>query len=240
VGSSTFGKGLVQREFPLEDGSAVRLTIAKYLTPTGRAIQRPYERGHSEDYYRSAMERYAGRAAGADTLVVEAASEQFRTLRSGRPVYGGGGIRPDVVIPADTVGFSQYWSKLVRGGVLAEFVQTHIDTNRARLADRYPDIESYIARFDAGDLLPALVDYAASHGVERDDEGLETSRRWLSAQIKALIAQRLWDTAGYYRVSHASFDETFRRAHGMMLRWYGLSWDAGVPITEELVSGISY
>ncbi len=247
VGNSTFGKGLVQREFPLSDGSAVRLTIAKYLTPTGRAIQRPYERGHSEDYYRAAMERYNTERYGngsADTLSSSAKEEtasaqRFQTLRSGRPVYGGGGIRPDVIVPADTTGFSQYWSRLVRSGQLAEFVQTHIDTNRSRLAARYPDIESYIAGFDAGELLPALVDYAAAHGVERDDEGIETSRGWISAQIKALIAQRLWDVAGYYRVSHATFDDGFRRAHGMMLRWYDVSEAADAPITEELISDLS-
>ncbi len=267
VGNTTFGKGLVQREFPLSDGSAVRLTIAKYLTPTGRAIQRPYERGHAEDYYRDAViryntERYGAGAAdslaaqnstGAALPATSAASaastpqlsaqteikEQFRTLRSGRIVYGGGGIRPDVVMPADTTGYSNYWARLTRSGRLREFVQNHLDSNRARLEKQYPEIESYLAGFDAGTLLPALADYAAGHGVERDEEGLETSREWLSAQLKALIAQQLWNTDGYYRVSHTTFDTTFRRAYDMMCNWRTLEYAPGDPVTDDLVDRIS-
>lgn len=250
VGNTTFGKGLVQREFPLDDGSAVRLTIARYLTPTGRAIQRPYERGHSEEYYREAMERYTTErygAAATDSLSIpnlaaeegSAPVEQFRTMRSGRTVYGGGGIRPDVIIPADTTAFSQYWSKLVRSGRLAEFVQTHIDTNRGRLAAMYPDIESYIAGFDADELLPSLADYAAGHGIERDEEGLSKSRLWLSGQLKALIAQRLWDVEGYYRVSHQTLDDVFKRAYSMMLDWYGISWSPDAPVSEKLLKNLA-
>ncbi len=144
------------------------------------------------------MERYNGKMP-ADTSGTAEAGEEFRTLRSGRTVYGGGGIRPDIIIPADTIGSSPYWSKLVRSGRITEFVQSYLDGNRTRLAASYGDIESYLAGFDAAALLPALADYAAERGIERDEKGLETSARWLSAQIKALIAQRLWDTAGYYR-----------------------------------------
>jgi carboxyl-terminal processing protease len=241
VGNTTFGKGLVQREFPLEDGSAVRLTIAKYLTPTGRAIQRPYERGHFEDYYLEVAERYNTGRGGTtpDSLATAEKGEEFRTLRSGRAVYGGGGIRPDIIIPADTTGYSPYWSKLVRSGHIIEFVQTYIDGHRAQISASYPDIESYIAGFDAAALLPTLVDYAAERGTERDDEGLETSRLWLAAQIKALIAQRLWDTAGYYRVSHATFDETFRRAHALMSRWLSIPQGDDAAVTDDLVRRLS-
>jgi carboxyl-terminal processing protease len=241
IGNTTFGKGLVQREFPFEDGSAMRLTIAKYLTPTGRAIQRHYERGHSEDYYIAAIERYNEHLSGEtpDSLATAETGEEFRTLRSGRTVYGGGGIRPDIIIPADTTGYSPYWSKLVRSGHLIEFVQTYIDTNRGQISASYPDIESYIASFDAAALLPALVDYAAERGTERDDEGLETSRLWLAVQIKALIAQRLWDTAGYYRVSHATLDETFRKAHNIMVRWYTVPYTSGEAVTDDLILRLS-
>jgi carboxyl-terminal processing protease len=240
VGNTTFGKGLVQREFSLDDGSAVRLTIARYLTPTGRAIQRPYERGNSEQYYRQALERYNAErsgAASADSLPVT--GEMYHTLRSGRAVYGGGGIRPDIIMPADTTGFSPYWSRLVRSGQLQEFVQSYLDSSRARISARYSDIESYLTGFDASELLPQLVEYAASRGVERDDAGLETSREWLAAQIKALVAQRLWDTEGYYRVSHATFDGTFRRAHAMMSRWRSASRAPEEPVSDDLVRILS-
>jgi carboxyl-terminal processing protease len=245
VGNTTFGKGLVQREFPLDDGSAVRLTIARYLTPTGRAIQRPYERGHSDDYYRdlatrSNTERY-GASSNADTTATSAdtLARQFRTLRSGRTVYGGGGIRPDVILPSDTTGYSSYWAALIRSGRLREFVQSHLDANRTRLTHTYSDIDTYIAGFDASALLEPLADYAAGHGIERDEEGLKTSAEWLSSQLKALIAQQLWDSEGYYRVGHNTFESTFRRAYGMMRRWRETASGSDLPVTDSLVSGLS-
>ncbi len=266
VGRSTFGKGLVQREFPLSDGSAVRLTVAKYLTPTGRAIQRPYERGNSEAYYLEhfSMMTDADALAASDSVAMK--GPEFHTMRSGRVVYGGGGIRPDVVIredtttirpvvtppvadsavvssgiviPAHTVDRTPYLTKLVRGEHIRNFVQSYLDDNRAHLAALYPDIDSYIAGFDADELLPAMVDYAAGRGVEPDEQELDTFRHRLSAQIKILIARQLWDTAGYYRVNHATLDETFRRAHAMMLRWYSTPWTAGEAVTDELVRQLS-
>lgn len=228
VGRQTFGKGLVQREFPLKDGSAVRLTISRYLTPTGRAIQRPYERGNKEQYYEEHIRRYnTGQDDPVDTL-----GSVFHTLRTGRPVYGGGGIRPDVYVAADTTGFSEYLSKLIRGGQIYEFIQQYLDTGRSRIAAQYPDVDSYLEGFDGATMIEPLADYAAAHGVERDEAGLATSREWLSAQLKALVAQRVWDSAAFYRVSHATFDDVFGKAYAMMRRWYGMP-DA--PVSEATV-----
>jgi carboxyl-terminal processing protease len=235
VGRPTFGKGLVQREFTLDDGSAVRLTIARYLTPTGRAIQRPYEPGKSDEYYLEHLNMMSN--AASDPLA--ARGPAYKTLRSARTVYGGGGITPDVTIRADTTGYSPYWSRLIRTGRLREFVQEHLDNNRSTLAERYPDIETYIREFDPAPLVPALADYAAAHGVEHDPAGLETSRQWIGGQIKALIAQQLWDTAGYYRVSHAMVDDTFRQAHTMMLRWYDREYDPAESVTGDTVLSLS-
>lgn len=232
VGRPTFGKGLVQREFNLDDGSALRITISQYLTPTGRAIQRPYERGHKEEYYEDYMRRYANNSP--DTL--DTTGPVFNTLKTRRPVYGSGGIYPDVYVASDTTGYSAYWSKLMRSGQLHEFIQYYLDGNRARLETEYPDLESYLDGFDGGILVPQLVDFAASRGTERDPEGLETSRAWLSAQMKALVAQRLWNTTAYYRVSHQAFDEVFREAYEMMRRWQG---QADKPVSEKLVRGLS-
>ncbi|MDR1671651.1 MAG: PDZ domain-containing protein [Alistipes sp.] len=240
VGNTTFGKGLVQREFPLEDGSAVRLTIAKYLTPTGRAIQRPYERGHAEDYYRDLATRSnSERYAAATVTPVDTLARQYRTLRSGRAVYGGGGIRPDLILPADTSGYSSYWASLVRSGRLREFVQSHLDSNRAKLTVNYRSVERYISDFDADTLIEPLVAYAALHGIERDEAGLATSRQWLASQLKALIAQQLWDTPGYYRVAHATFDRTFLKAHSMMTRWRALSTTPEAPVSDDIVANLS-
>lgn len=232
VGRPTFGKGLVQREFSLQDGSAVRVTIAQYLTPTGRAIQRPYERGHKEEYYEDFMRRYSSKAQ--DTL--DTSGPEFHTLKTGRPVYGGGGIYPDVYVASDTTGYSDYWAKLVRSGQLHEFIQHYLDANRVRIKAEYPDLEQYLERFDGAALLPLLSAYAAERGTEPDPDGLAVSSAWLSSQIKALIAQRLWDTTAYYRVSHESFDEVFKKAYEMMLRWQDKK--AG-PVSEELVRELS-
>lgn len=240
VGRPTFGKGLVQREFKLSDESAVRLTIAKYLTPTGRAIQRPYEPGKSDEYY---LEHIAMMSAAADKdPPADSAARKapaYSTLRSGRTVYGAGGIRPDVITPADTTGYSPYWSALIRTGRLREFVQSHLDDNRAAIIRRFRDVESYVDRFDAESLIPALADYAAAGGIERDEAGIEKSKLWITAQIKALIAQQLWETEGYYRVTHTTIDDTFRRAHEMMMRWYRTDYPSGEAVTVELVRQLS-
>lgn len=235
VGRPTFGKGLVQREFKLADGSAVRITVARYLTPTGRAIQRPYEPGDSKSYYRGHAERYGDLTR--DTLGGESSSVYY-TLRSGRRVYGGGGIRPDVMIEADTTGFSHYRARLVRGGLLAEFTQSRLDAERAALEAKYPDLESYMGGFDAAGLLPALSEYAEKRGVAKDPDGLETSKKWLAVRLKALIAQRLWGAGAYYRVFNDESDVEFVRARAMMARWRELD-NGAKPVTEETITKIS-
>ena len=234
VGRRTFGKGLVQREFSLDDGSAVRITIARYLTPTGRAIQRPYEPGHKDEYYEDHLRSY-----GSVADSVDANAPVYNTLRSHRRVYGGGGIRPDVLVAADTTGYSAYWSRLVRSGMLHEYTQHFLDGERPRLTKDYPDVESYIAGFDAGALLSDLAGYAAAHGVERDEEGMTRSSGWIASQLKALVAQRLWGTTAFYRVSHATMDETFERARRMMSRWRELPYSPGDAVSDELIRELS-
>jgi carboxyl-terminal processing protease len=235
VGNDTFGKGLVQREFRLTDGSAVRLTIARYLTPSGRAIQRPYEKGKSAQYYLDAARRYEDHLSGADRADTLPRGELFRTLRSGRAVYGGGGIRPDIAVRVDTTGYSPYWSRLVRGGVLREFVQTVMDRDRAAIEAAHAGAESFTRGFDPSPLVDALADYAAARGVERDEAGLERSREWIAAGIKAHVAQQLWGMEGYSRVTHASVDDVFRRAMAIMARWRELPAATDGAVTDALV-----
>jgi carboxyl-terminal processing protease len=216
VGRRSFGKGLVQRQFPLQDGSAVRITVAKYLTPTGRAIQRPYELGHGEEYYQQLAERLS---SGGDAVVADT-MQRFKTLRLGKTVYGGGGITPDYYVAADTTGFSPYLSSISRMGVINEFLVSYLDHNRVRLESTYHNFESYDRGFDLteGDFAD-LVALAKQRGIEPDPAGLAASRRLIAVQLKALIAGRLWDQGHYYRVMNPRHDAVYAKAIEILNNW---------------------
>lgn len=213
VGRRTFGKGLVQQQIPLNDGSAVRLTVAHYYTPSGRSIQRPYTKGDLQGYYNDFAKRYtSGELTGEQRAAVDS-SQSFKTLVRGRAVYGGGGITPDVFVPLDTTGYSDYWSGLVRKGVLLEFAVTELDRHRAEYRAQYPDLETFLSGFTlTAELEQALVALGEARGVPFDEKGMETSRRLIAAQVKAYLAQRLWNTTAYYRVIHTEYDTDFAAA----------------------------
>lgn len=216
VGRPSFGKGLVQRQFRLEDGSAIRVTVARYHTPSGRVIQRPYENGHSEEYYAAHRERLTGE----QTDSVEAAAPRFETLRSHRPVYGGGGIRPDVRVEADTAGQTDYWLALMRHGVVNELVLRYLDRERPQLTARYPDFERFEAEFAVTpELMDELASLAAARGIEPAGDEAAQSEALLKLQIGALVAERLFPREGFYRVMNAAEGSMFRRAVGLLGAW---------------------
>ncbi|MDR0907423.1 MAG: PDZ domain-containing protein [Rikenellaceae bacterium] len=228
IGRPTFGKGLVQRQFDMSDGSGLRITIARYLTPSGRAIQRPYELGHKEDYYAEHYKRYGSLPDSIDT-----SGPVYHTLKSHRAVYGGGGIRPDIAVPIDTLGYSDYWAKLLRAGMINEFVQNYLDANRPALVQKYPTFEQYEADTTLSTaLVEGLTAYAASRGIPVDDEGLATSGEWLCIQLKGLVAQRLWGPTEYYRIVNPSYDPVFKKATTVMQRWYDLDTET---VSEKLL-----
>jgi carboxyl-terminal processing protease len=213
VGRRSFGKGLVQRPVMLPDGSAVRLTISRYFTPSGRCIQKSYEEG-PEAYQREKEQRLAsGELTSADSLQ-PADTLKYFTMNK-RVVYGGGGISPDIFVPIDTVQSSSYFGQLVRRGALNTFALQYVDLHRSELLKTYPDAHKFLAGFKVDQqLVDELVAQAQKEGVEPDEAGLSRSRELLDTRLKALIARDLWDTSAYWMVINAQnpVDRSFQRA----------------------------
>ena len=219
VGRDSFGKGLVQRQIPLGDGSAVRITVARYHTPSGRVLQRPYENGHKEDYYQAHANRLRGQTA--DSLAVDTLSlPEYKTLISGRKVYGGGGIAPDVEVKIDTTLVSDYMVKVVAQGVYSDFILEYMDRNREQLEKKYPAFEKFEKGFELDDSSMArFVELCTERGVEYDEQGYLRSRDLMRDQLSAMIAQRLFTTTEFYRWMNPRHNESYQQALNLLLDW---------------------
>lgn len=220
VGRESFGKGLVQSQIPLGDGSAMRLTVARYHTPSGRVIQRPYEMGHRDEYLKAHADRM--RSTQSDSLKREL--PKFKTLMSQREVYGGGGIRPDVIVESDTTMISKYMMRVVAQGVYNEFLLDYLDRNRARLEADYPTFEKFESGFYLSDEdLQQLVERAKAKGVEYDEAGYEQSRELMRTQLSAMIAQRLFTSSEFYRYINPRLNDIYRKAVEIVEDWSALA-----------------
>ena len=210
IGRRTFGKGLVQSQIPFTDGSAIRLTVARYYTPSGRSIQRPYTNGDEMAYHMDIIDRYnRNEFFSADSIHFDE-SQKFKTV-GGRTVYGGGGIMPDVFMPLDTVGMSDYYRKVWNTNVLYRYTMEFTDRHRAEMdaVSSLADLDTLLSR---GDLVENFVAYAERNGVERDDVGLAMSRDIIEAQLRAYIGRNaLHDDAGFYYNIYP-IDKTMQRA----------------------------
>ena len=207
VGRRSFGKGLVQREFLLPDSSSFRLTIARYYTPSGRNIQKPYVKGDREDYDKDIIDRYNhGELQSADSIHF-ADSLKHTTLRLHRTVYGGGGIMPDVFVPLDTTQYTDYHRRLVAKGIIPQFALRYVDKNRADLKAQYPDAQKFIKEFMVSDeMLNNLVDAGKAEKVDFDKSQFAKSKEMLRTFVKAAIANDLFSTGAYFQIVNEQND----------------------------------
>lgn len=213
VGRRTFGKGLVQRPFPFPDGSMIRLTVSRYYTPSGRSIQKPYAPGDEEAYRKDMLNRYeSGEFSSADSIHLPD-SLRYSTLRNRRPVYGGGGIMPDLFVPIDTTMYSTYYRDLVAKGVINRFAITYVDAHRKSLRAEYPDGEAFDRGFTfTPEMLDEVVALGRADSVMPDSAMLEKSRPLIATIVKGLIARDLFESTDYFRVVNPALSPSYRAA----------------------------
>jgi carboxyl-terminal processing protease len=199
IGRRSFGKGLVQRQINLPDSSAVRLTISRYYTPTGRSIQKPYEDG-IEAYHMEKYDRFLnGELTNRDSIKLHD-SLKYETRITKRMVYGGGGILPDIFVGLDTSYNSEYLSAIIRNGLMNEFALEYVDKNRKTLAANYPDFDAYNKNFDIKSAVKELIAKATKEEIPFNEEQFKISEKALEIRLKASIAANLWDYERFYQV----------------------------------------
>jgi carboxyl-terminal processing protease len=199
VGRRSFGKGLVQRPLFFDDGSMLRLTIARYYTPAGRLIQKPYTDG-SDAYEKDLINRYNnGELSNKDSIHFPDSLKNY-TLVEKRVVYGGGGIMPDYFVALDTTGYTNLYRDVIRKGTLNKFVLNYIDQNRAQLKSTYPSFDVYKTKFNVDPILAELIKYAEKEGIKTNEKEIETSKQMISRFLKAYIARDLWDSSEFYQI----------------------------------------
>ncbi|ALO16061.1 putative CtpA-like serine protease [Salinivirga cyanobacteriivorans] len=209
VGRRSFGKGLVQEPVYFDDGSELRLTVARYYTPTGRSIQKPYENGDEESYREDITRRYLNGEFMEEDSIQFADSLKF-TTPGGKTVYGGGGIMPDIFVPVDTTAGSDFLYDVRRKGLQYSFAYDYTDKNRDRLKqfEGYQELETHL---NNQNLLDSFVKFAKKKGINADPEDLKVSGKMLKTQITGLVARNILGDEGFYPIIH-EVDTTLKRA----------------------------
>ncbi len=208
VGRRSFGKGLVQRPIPFDDGSMIRLTIAHYYTPSGRCIQKPYKKGDAQDYARDIENRLKhGEFTNADSIHF-ADSLKCYTLRKHRVVYGGGGIMPDYFVPLDTMKYTKFYRQLAAKNYIINTNLKYIDANRKQLKKQYTQFDKFLAGYEVPqEVVDTILAQAEKDKIKpKDKEELDKTLPFLRRQLKALVARDIWDMSQYYQIMNEDND----------------------------------
>ena len=210
IGRRTFGKGLVQAQIPFEDGSAIRLTVARYYTPTGRSIQKPYTKGEGEAYQMEIIDRYMhNELFSADSIHFDDSLKY--TTPGGRTVYGGGGIMPDIFIPLDTMCITPYYTKVWNSNTIFRYTLDFTDRHR-RAMDEVKSLDELEALLDSESIMEDFIEYAERNGISKDEDDLATSYDIIEAQLRAYIGRNAFsDEAGFYYNIYP-IDDAMKRA----------------------------
>lgn len=209
IGRRSFGKGLVQTQIPFADGSAVRLTVARYYTPSGRSIQKPYEIGNGKDYEMDLIRRFEHGEFDSQDSIQVADTLQYTTAK-GRVVYGGGGIMPDIFVPRDTSKYSPYLTKVVNYGYVYQFAFRYTDQKREMLK-QYKTWEEMDVYLSKQNLLDEFVSFASSKGVAPNLREINTSKELITNQIKSYVVRNILGDAEFYPMFNKA-DSTIKRA----------------------------
>lgn len=205
IGRRSFGKGLVQEQYPMGDGSAIRLTVARYYTPAGRCIQKPYA-----DYENDLVNRYLhGEFDSEDSIHIDKADSTIYLTKNGRKVFGGGGIMPDIFVPRDTIGMTSYFNKINNNGTLYEFALAYSDRNREKLNTfkTARELEDYLKHNNA---LDALATFAEEKGIRRNPNMIEKSKRLISNKLNAYIVRNILGETAFFQILNSE-DATIQR-----------------------------
>ena len=201
VGRRTFGKGLVQRPIKFEDGSMMRLTVARYYTPSGRCIQKPYSRGDKKAYEKELLDRAnEGEYYSLDSIQFND-SLRYTTCLNGRTIYGGGGVMPDVYVPIDTTEYTTYYRDMTAKGIINQYVIQYVDKNRKQISKQYKKLKDFDGGFTVTDeMMRDFIAMGEKDSVKYDEEKYRTSEKLLKDIIKGLIARDIYGDQSAYSV----------------------------------------
>mgnify|MGYP005835631215 CR=1 FL=1 len=210
VGETTFGKGLVQRQWQLLDNSAIRLTISRYYTPVGRLIQRDYSNKDKTEYYRESIQEDTTEADNIEHELEKDSTRPVYKTPNGRKVYGGGGITPDYIIKSPSL--TKYTASLLRKNLFYQFILSYLDRNGRTISSKYPTFSKFKDQFKVDDnLIQSFIDYAKKQGVEFNREEFKKDEDYIRARLKAQIARNYWRNEGWFPIL-LEIDPQFKKA----------------------------